>query len=280
MTQTHIETPAAATTIGYVEWSAILAGAATALAVSFVLLTFGASVGLSSLSPWTSTATSIKAVTFGAAFWLLLVNIWAFAFGGYLAGRLRHRWIGAKQSEVEFRDGAHGLIVWAVAVTLGAIVAAGSVASVGRGAANAGGAVASAAGSDAFASSVDQLLRTTTEQPNAAASRDVRPELGRLLATSVAQGEIAAADRTYMAQLIAARTGIDQATAERRVTETIDKAKRAADTARKAAVVLGFLLAASMLVAGAAAWWGASVGGRHRDEGTIWQGLSRYQPYA
>ena len=46
----------------YVEWGAVFAGAAVALAVSLILLTFGAAIGLSSISPWTTTTTGLKAV--------------------------------------------------------------------------------------------------------------------------------------------------------------------------------------------------------------------------
>ena len=75
-----------------VEWSAVIAGAVAAVAVSCILLSFGAALGLASASPWTSTATGLKAAGVGAAFWMLLVTVWSFALGGYLAGRLRHPW--------------------------------------------------------------------------------------------------------------------------------------------------------------------------------------------
>ena len=108
----------------YVEWSAVFAGAVVAMAVSFVLLTFGGAVGLSAVSPWTSTRGTVTAVGLGAAFWLILVNVWAFALGGYLAGRMRHRHSGASQSEAYFRDGTHGVVVWAFSVTAAAMIAA------------------------------------------------------------------------------------------------------------------------------------------------------------
>ena len=109
----------------YVEWPCIIAGAMAALAVSFVLLTFGSAIGLASVSPWTSTSGSVTAVTIGAGFWLLLVHVWAFALGGYISARMRHRRAGASENEVAFRDGAHGLLVWSTAVVLGAIVEIG-----------------------------------------------------------------------------------------------------------------------------------------------------------
>ena len=91
------------------------------------LLTFGAAIGLSSVSPYTTTTTGLKAVGVGAAFWMLLVTIWSFALGGYLAGRMRHRWSDATAPEIRFRDYAHGLLVWAVAIIGAAALASAGV---------------------------------------------------------------------------------------------------------------------------------------------------------
>ncbi len=258
----------------YVEWGAVLAGAVTALAISFVLLAFGSAVGLSAVSPWTTGSATAKAVSMGAVLWLILVNVWAFALGGYLAGRMRHRWSDAANTG----DGAHGLLVWASAVTLAAIVAAGSAAAIGRGAAEGVGAVAARSADDPVNSAVDALLRPT-RPPAEVRADDTRGETARLLLRAAGSGETAAADRTYLAQLVAARTGLSEADASKRVGEVIDSMKRAAARARKVAVVLGFLTAATLLLGAAAAWWGASVGGRHRDEGTVWLGLARVETY-
>ena len=143
----------------YVEWPSVFVGAVVALAVAFVLLTFGAAVGLTAVSPWTSTRGSIVAVSIGAAFWMILVHIWAFGLGGYLAGRMRHRRSGAAPTEVEFRDGTHGIAVWGLAVTTGAIVAALVAASVARGGLEAGASAART--SDPTTVATDLLLRTT-----------------------------------------------------------------------------------------------------------------------
>ena len=86
----------------YVEWASVFAGTVVALAVVFVLLTFGAAVGLSAVSPWTSTRGSVVAVSIGAAFWMILVHIWAFGLGGYLAGRMRHRRAGPYPARSNF----------------------------------------------------------------------------------------------------------------------------------------------------------------------------------
>lgn len=255
----------------YVEWGAVLAGAVASLAVTFVLLTFGAAVGLSAVSPWTSGRGTVTALSYGAAFWVVLVNVWAFALAGYLAGRMRHRRSGATQSESEFRDGAHGVTAWALAVSVGAIVAALAASSLARGALDAGTAAARSVSFDPVSVATDSMLRTN--RPADARPEDVRAEIAGILARSGAQAEVTSADRTYLAQLIAARTGIGQQDAERRVDGTIATMKQAADKARKTAVVMGFLTAASLLLGAAAAWWGATTGGRHRDEGSVWGGL-------
>lgn len=261
-------------TLPYVEWSAIFAGAVVAMAVSFVLLAFGSAVGLSAVSPWTSTRTSVTAVSLGAGFWMILVAVWSFALGGYLAGRMRHRHSGASASEVNFRDGTHGAVVWAVSVTIGAIIAALSAASIVGSGIEAGANAARGAGADPVSAATDSLLRVNTANPNAR-TEDVRPEIARLLARAAASpADMSAADRTYLNGLVAARAGIAPADAERRVNEAVTTMRQAVERARKVAVVVGFISAATLLLGAAAAWWGATMGGQHRDEGTIWHGLA------
>ena len=52
-----------------------------------------------------------------------MVAVGSFALGGYIAGRVRSTW-KASSDEVEFRDGVHGLIAWALGVMLGAALLA------------------------------------------------------------------------------------------------------------------------------------------------------------
>ena len=255
----------------YVEWGAVFGGAIATLASSLVLLNFGAAVGLASVSPWTTTATGLKAVGVGAAFWFLLVSLWSFALGGYLAGRMRHRWSDAAPSEMEFRDSVHGLLVWSLAVLVGAIVATSGVAAVAKGL---GSATSLAATSEPITSAADTLLRTDKPQPDGAASAETRGEISRLLARDIQAGAVGVQDKTYLAQLISARTGIPQADAEKRVNEAVDALKTGADRARKIAVVVGFLTASILLIGAAMASWAASVGGAHREKGTIWHGFA------
>jgi hypothetical protein len=259
----------------YVEWPSVFVGTLVALAVAFVLLTFGAAVGLTAVSPWTSTRGSIVAVSIGAAFWMILVHIWAFGLGGYLAGRMRHRRSGALPTEVEFRDGTHGVAVWGLVVTTGAIVAALVAASVARGGLEFGGSAART--SDPTGIATDLLLRTTRPSTDARGD-DVRGEMGRLLLRSSGRTDMSSGDRTYLAEVVAARTGLAPVDAAKRVDETIVQLKDATNRARKMAVVLGFIMAATLLLGAAAAWWGATIGGRHRDENTIWAGFANHAP--
>ena len=52
-------------------------------------------------------------------------------------------------------------------------------------------------------------------------------EIGRILATDLSSGTMPAADKTYVAQVVAARTGLSQADAEKRVTDVFDEAQNA-----------------------------------------------------
>jgi hypothetical protein len=257
-------------TKSYVEWGAVIAGAIAADAVALVLLTFGSAIGLTALSPWTATSTSLKAVGLGAAVWFLFVTLWSFAMGGYLAGRLRHKWNDAALSEIQFRDGAHGLLVWALAVLLGAFLAASGVSAIGGGLLTAAKDAPSAF--DPTGVATDTLLRNT--KPGQTISPEVRNEVSRILIRSGKRGEVAQDDRTYLASVVAANTGIPQADAEKRVDDAIATMKDALDRARKLGVLFGFLTGAILLVGAATAWWAAKEGGKHRDEGTVWSGLS------
>ena len=262
----------------YVEWPAIFAGAAIALAVIFVLGTFGAAVGLSAVSPWTSTHSTVIAVSFGAIFWMILVHIWAFGIGGYLSGRMRHRHGDGVPAETEFRDGAHGALVWALAVTVGAVVAAFMAASIARGGVD----LSTSTNNDPVSVASDTLLRTTNSSAALEPSLALRGSVVRIL-TRPGIGSlttVTASDRTFLTQLVAARAGIPLAEADERISAALVQMKVASDRVRRTAVVFGFMTAATLLLGAAAAWWGATVGGHDRDANTIWRGLGGRVPFA
>ena len=78
-------------------------------------------------------------------------------------------------------------------------------------------------------------------------------------------GDLAAPDRAYVAQVVAARTGLSQADAEKRVADVIVQAKTALDNARSAAAHLSLWLTASLLIGAFCASLAATEGGQLRD---------------
>ena len=278
----------------YLDWAAIIGGIVLASAISLLLLAFGSAVGLSFVNFRTPAGVSAVWVAIAAASWLLWVQISSFMAGGYLAGRMRRRFHDATEHESDVRDGAHGLLVWAGALVIGAIIAVGGVGSaltavgnavgtattaasnVAQGAAanpSAGSAIASLDPNAYFTDTLFRLPQGATPPPGTTV--DARAEAGRILATGATTG-VSDADKAYLGQLVAQQTGLpaDQATA--RVDDTLKaidaakaKAAEAAEAARKTTVLAAFLTAASLLISAVGAYWAAMKGGRHRDEGTV-----------
>src|SRR6187399_348555 len=150
--------------VSFVEWGAVLAGAFLAIAISFVLLTFGAAIGLSAVSPWPNSGASAKVIASVAVFWAMAQQIGAFMAGGYVAGRMRSRWHETGH-EAEFRDGLHGGLVWAVGVVIGAALflsTAGLVAKTGAEVAGGAAAVAGTSTNDPMDAVLDTMLRPAT----------------------------------------------------------------------------------------------------------------------
>ena len=181
---------------------------------------------------------------------------------------LRTKWASIHTDEVYFRDTAHGFLSWAVAfVVTAAFLTTAATFMVGAAASGAaGGAAAGAAQSDGDSNGyfVDTLFRTETPQPGSDLA-PARAEVTRILAYSVAQGDVSAADRTYLGQLVAARTGLSRAEADQRVADVLTASRAAADTARKA-MAHGLLWTFVALLIGAfCASFAATIGGRQRD---------------
>ena len=102
-----------------VEWAAITAGALAAVGVSIILFTLGSGLGLSGANPWSFVPQAVVTLTIGAGIWLIVMQWLSSALGGYLAGRLRKKWVGVRTDEVFFRDTAHGLLAWALSALQG-----------------------------------------------------------------------------------------------------------------------------------------------------------------
>jgi hypothetical protein len=287
----------------YVEWGPIIIGTLGALAIMVVLMTFGAALGLSVVSPQPYAGISAKALAVLAGLYAALVHVASFAAGGYLAGRMRTPWATDNLVERHFRDGGHGFAVWALGVVVGALFLASGISGVVKTAVGATTAVA-AAGTAGAASNpaagaalqqvsmqpadyaVDRLLApgpagaaapATGASPTPQQSRaDLAAPIARTFAANMQNPQLDARDRAYLASLVSQRTGMPQADAEKRVDTAFtdlkaaeQKARDAAEHARKATLIAAFLAAATLAIGCAAACAAASLGGRHRDENAL-----------
>jgi hypothetical protein len=284
-----------------VSWAAIAAGAVGAAALSLLLIAFGAGIGFSAISPWSDSGVSAASFQIGTGIYLVIISVMSSAIGGYLAGRLRTKAVGLHTNEVFFRDTAHGFLAWAFATLISATVLTSAIGYLANGATAAvGGAAQSAHAVNPSEIYVDKLLRTApspqaTANPAAPApaSESATPANPNQPATGGAAGasnagmtnagrtraellrlwtadfhsdrDLTASDRTYVTQIVAARTGLSQADAEKRVNAVVTEAKTAADEARKAAAHLSFWLTAAMLFGAFAASLTAAEGGALRD---------------
>lgn len=275
--------PVEAMRASLIDWGAILAGALTAAALSFVFLTFGAAIGLSVVSPWPSSGVSARTFSALAVFWTLVQQIGAFLAGGYIAGRMRAGWAELNADEVEFRDGLHGALVWALGICIGAALLLATAGAATRAATDLASKVMSVAAlnTDPLAYYTDTLLRPGPARPAAGGgvaqtparvepvAPETRAEITRVVARSIANGSLSDPDKSYLATIVAQRSGLPQAEAEKRVTDTYAEANRvireAANKARRTAVLGGLITGISLMISLAAAWWAAQRGGHHRD---------------
>ena len=263
------EEPAAAG----ISWAAVAAGAIVSCALTFVVIAFGVGLGLSVVSPWGGAGVSATTFKIGTGLYLVVIAMLSSSIGGYIAGRLRSRWIGVHSDEVYFRDTAHGFVAWAFATVLGAILLASPASTLFGGAATGAtqGAASSAGRSGPMDGYVDMLLRSdpgaaqNTGQ-NSGNAPDSRGEMTRLLTASLRNGgDLKPADREYISKVVAARSGLSQPDAEKRVNEVVTQAKTDIDAARKAAAQLAFWLTASLLIGAFCASLAATEGGGLRD---------------
>jgi len=263
-----LERPVWAGMLSGISWSSVVAGAFVAAALSLTLLALGAGLGLAVVSPWSGSGVSGSTFTNITGAYLLMVAIMSSAFGGYLASRLRSKWTGIHTNEVFFRDTAHGLVAWALATVLSATVLGGATDRIVNGAFS--GNIASASNPNAVF--VDKLFWTEAAVPVSAAAMAqqnntaVRAELVRLWTADLTESEgLPAADRTYVARLVAAQTGMAQGDAEKRVDDVVNETKAWLDRTRRSAMKLAFWLTAALLFGAFASSIAAVEGGQHRD---------------
>ena len=282
-------------------WGAIFAGAFVAVSLSLVLLTLGAGLGFASISPWSDRGLSAGAFTIASSIWIIVTQWLSAAAGGYIAGRLRQRWLATHTHEVFFRDTAHGLVTWSVAtLTVASILVTSSTAVLGGGARAMGGVAAKGgqgvaamgempgargpmdsdrSGDVTGAYDLDKLFRSNSSgnsaDQNAQGPRatDARGEVMHIVASAALSGAISDEDRTYLVSLVAAKSGVSADEAQKRVDafsesvkEASVRAKAAADEARKSAAKAALYTALSLLIGAFIASVAAAIGGRLRDE--------------
>ncbi|QPC95809.1 hypothetical protein [Mesorhizobium sp. INR15] len=271
-----------------VSWGSIIAGGLAAASLTFILMLLGSGLGLTMVSPWSGSGASITTFAVSTAVWLVIVQWLSSGVGGYLTGRLRTKWVGVHTDETYFRDTAHGFLAWALATLLVVGVLGSALsAAMGTGAqavstvasGTAMGAAAGASGNDALSTGssylLDSLFRPADVSKVAASGVDAAAisQASHILLASAASGSMPDEDKTYLAKLIASRTGLSEADSKSRVDAVIAKvqdakvkAKAAADTARKATATFALLSALSLVIGAFIASAAAALGGRQRDE--------------
>lgn len=248
-----------------VSWGAVIGGACAACALYLILLALGAGFGLSAISPWAGA----RASTIGTVelVWLILIEIAAAAFGGYLTGRLRTKWALIHTDEVFFRDTANGFLSWALALVVSVAFLASAAAFLS------GSAARTRTSPDSPSTAVlpspqlyyiDMLFRS--ERPvSDAADAAAKAEAGRILMNGLEHDQLPPADQNYLAHLVSARTGIAESEAEQRVSNVFTQAQQTEDAARKTTARILLWLFLSLLIGALSASFAATIGGRQRD---------------
>ncbi|MGJ4946228.1 hypothetical protein ACQR1W_37125 [Bradyrhizobium sp. HKCCYLS1011] len=244
------------------QWTPVVAGALTAAAVTFILITFAATVGLgvSSAAPtWRDASVALWLLS---GLYLVLQSLVSFGCGGYMAGRIRTPYEAPRGDDTERRDGLHGIAAWALAVVLGAALSGLIASAINH--PNDWTRPASANEPSVLSYELDHLFRSPRHPPTAELA-PARAEAGRVLLTSSSHSGVSSDDRAYLVQLVTGVTGLAGPDAERRVDSVIAASKTALSHARAGTVILAFSVATALLLGAVAAWAGAESGGRHRD---------------
>ncbi len=285
---TSVESPSSA-----INWGPIIAGALAAATLTIILTLVGSGLGLTMISPWAGENASVTTFAVTTAIWLIVVQWLSSATGGYLTGRLRTKWVGVHTDETFFRDTAHGFMAWAIATILVVFVLGSALSTtVGRGvqaastvaggvamgaSAGATTAVSSEGASNVTSYFVDALFRPADPArlaaPGAEGDAAAAAQASRILIESASGGEISGPDKSYLAQLVAARTGLSQSDATSRVDAMVAdvkatkaKAQEAVDATRKAGATFALMGALSLIIGAFIASMAAAMGGRQRDD--------------
>ena len=249
-------------------WPAVVGGAFVAASLSLILLTLGTGLGLSVVSPSLSLSEAASRVGMGAIAWLIITQIIAFSFGGYVAGRLRTKWVQVHTDEVFFRDTANGLLVWAVGFVVAAVFLASTASNI---LARQRGEQQPVQTSEVATPllnpnnyAIDTLFRGNGSVLDRSDAQG-RNEAEAILAHALREGSMPAPDRTYLAKMVVARTGLSQTDAETRVSDVFTAVQQTADNTRKNLAHLSLWLFVALLCGAFCASYAGTIGGRQRD---------------
>lgn len=257
-----------------ISWAAIFAGATVAAALSLILLLLGAGLGLSSVSPWGYKGVSASTFGISTIIWITVTQIIAAGMGGFLAGRLRTKWLDTHVDEVYFRDTAHGFLVWAVATLATVTLLASAIGSIVSGGVQATANIAGEAiktvgntatdhigktdmGMDsenntgALGYFVDSMFRKNStlsggtnpqnrqrNSPNisdGSVNASQMAEVNRILMHSMNKKSLPPTDITYLGEIVSKNTGLNQADAEKRVNDIFNDIQTKKQSAEMAA---------------------------------------------
>jgi hypothetical protein len=124
---------------------------------------------------------------------------------------------------------------------------------------------------------LDHLFRSDRRPVDPGNDNEMRAQAVRIITAGLGHSGMSGDDRTYLIRLVEARTGLPQPDAETRVNQAISQSADAINRARHGAVILAFMIGASILIGAAVAWVMAALGGQHRDGATAPQFWRRWE---
>jgi len=277
LSDTPRTTTAIVPSVSTLNWSSIIAGTIAAAAIALVLHGFAAAVGISASSAAPTWRDASFALVLLSGLYLLVTAIISYGFGAYAAARLQPRTGVAFDDDLDYREGTRGLLVWALATLLTAMMALAIAQMTPRLAAPGAGAgpSTSVAGENIIAFDLDRLFRGGDRRPPAESMDYIRAEASRILLSGSSHRGMLPEDRAYLVRLVSGVTGLAPPEADRRVAAVAESARDNIKRARQSAVILAFMAAAAALVGAAVAWYAAGLGGRHREGAeeipTLWR---------
>ena len=256
-----------------VSWGAIIAGAVAAAATTLLMVMVTTGLGFAAVSPYPNSGVSATTFTLLTAAWLIGVHALASSVGGYIAGRLRTRWTGLHTDEVFFRDTRTAFSPGRRAFSRAPCARLGADVGHRHGRADRGhgfgpaaqGAMQQSGGGDASTMMLDRMFRSDRATPDAN-DQNARAEVGRIMASAIATGNLPQDDKTYAAQVIPAALACRSRTPKSASMTQSANAKATAEKARKGAMYASLWSVIALLIGALCASAFAAYAGQLRDD--------------